>query len=319
MVMSKRQDPAEAALSPSAPQWTEEARAIMDNVPQVIRKVAMKGVETYAKRKGLQIIDDKVVSEAAQARERGELQTPQEEVQKPFNDEVTNINEMGATKNGERQVLDKRLFMQLQAFGGIRNTSPLIKILKESKIASVLYEDINDPHGIALLTMNDNPDFFVTTLREILNRDEFASLTWKPEFTMFGRTYSLGHEADLEDWLLKKPQRVACNPDWKWAVWYPLRRFGSFAVLPQKDQMQILMEHGKIGRAFGNADLGHDIRLACYGLDKNDNDIVIGLIGKELHPLSALVQVMRKTTQTSQYIKELGPFFIGKAVWQSPV
>ena len=317
--MSKRQEPAEAALSPPAPQWTQEARAIMENVPAVIRKVAMKGVETYAKRKGLQVIDDKVVSEAAQARERGELQTPQTEAQKPFNDEITNINEMGATKNGERQVLNKRLFVQLQAYGGIKNPAPLINILKKYNIASVLYEDINDPQGIALLTMNENPDFFVTTLREILNLDEFASLKRKPEYTMFGRTYSLGHEADLENWLLKRPQKVACDPAWKWAVWYPLRRFGSFAILTPKEQMEILMEHGKIGRAFGKADLAHDIRLACYGLDKNDNDIIIGLIGKELHPLSAIVQIMRRTTQTSTHIKELGPFFIGKAVWQSPV
>jgi hypothetical protein len=26
---------------------------------------------------------------------------------------------------------------------------------------------------------------------------------------------------------------------------------------------------------------------------------------------------MRKTTQTSQYIEKLGPFWIGKAVWQA--
>lgn len=317
--MSDRQDPAKAAVSPTDPQWTDAARAVMENVPQVIRKVAMKGVESYAKRKGLAVIDEKVVSEAAAARERGELVTEETEEQKSFNEEITNVKEMGARKNGERQVLDRRLFIQLQAFGGVRNTAALIKILKDAKIDSVLYEDINDPQGVALLTMNDNPEFFVTTLRQILNHDEFARLTWKPEYTMLGRTYALGHEADLEDWLLKKPIRVACNPDWPWAVWYPLRRLGSFAILPRKEQTEILMEHGKIGRAFGNADLGHDIRLACYGLDKNDNDIVIGLIGKELHPLSALVQVMRKTTQTSQHIKDLGPFFIGKAVYQSPV
>ena len=316
--MSEPQKQAEAVVPSTEPQWTEDAKAIMENVPQVIRKVAMKGVETYAKRKGLQTIDGKVVSEAAAARERGELSTPADEAQKS-SDDVTNMNEMGAQKNGKRQVLNKRLYMQLQAFGGVKDSVPLINVLKKNNVTSVLYEDINDPQGVALLTMSENPDFFVTILREVLNLDEFASLERKPEYTMLGRTYALGHEADLEDWLLKKPIRVACNPDWKWAVWYPLRRLGSFAILPRKEQTEILMEHGKIGRAFGNADLGHDIRLACYGLDKNDNDIVIGLIAENLHPLSALVQVMRKTTQTSQHIKELGPFFIGKAVWQSPV
>ena len=51
--------------------------------------------------------------------------------------------------------------------------------------------------------------------------------------------------------------------------------------------------------SFGSADLAHDVRLACHGLDKEDNDFVIGLIGKDLFPLSAIVQAMRKTQQTS--------------------
>ena len=56
--------------------------------------------------------------------------------------------------------------------------------------------------------------------------------------------------------------------------------------------------------------------LACHGLDVHDNDFVIGLIGKELFPLSAVVQAMRKTQQTSHHMQEMGPFFVGKAVWQ---
>ena len=52
-------------------------------------------------------------------------------------------------------------------------------------------------------------------------------------------------------------------------------------------------------------DYAHDIRLACYGLDKNDNDFVIGLIGKELHPLSHVVQAMRTTRQTAEFRDKL--------------
>ena len=79
----------------------------------------------------------------------------------------------------------------------------------------------------------------------------------------------------------------------------------------------MIREHSVLGRAYGDADLAHDVRLACHGLDVRDNDFVIGLIGKELHPLSHLVQTMRKTVQTSQYLQTLGPFFIGHVVWQS--
>ena len=63
----------------------------------------------------------------------------------------------------------------------------------------------------------------------------------------------------------------------------------------------------------------HDVRLACHGLDRDDNDFVIGLIGKALFPLSAVVQAMRKTQQTSLYLDRLGPFFVGRAVWQTPL
>lgn len=236
----------------------------------------------------------------------------------PLNMEgITDIREKGAVKEGERQALDRRLFMQLLAFGGCADTAPLIEALKKSAISSVLYADINDPQGVGLLTMSEDPDFFVTGQRDLLNQEEFAALVLKSEYTMFGRTYALGHEENLEDWLIGRPPRVAANPAWQWAVWYPLRRSGSFARLSPKEQGEILMEHGIIGRAFGKADLGHDIRLASFGLDRDDNDFVIGLIGKELYPLSALVQTMRKTTQTSTYIDRMGPFFIGKAIWQA--
>ncbi len=76
------------------------------------------------------------------------------------------------------------------------------------------------------------------------------------------------------------------------------------------------MEHGGIGRAYGEANLAFDIRLACFGLDKHDNDFVIGLLGHDLHPLSAMVERMRKTRQTSQFLTNLGPFFVGRVAWQ---
>ena len=70
---------------------------------------------------------------------------------------------------------------------------------------------------------------------------------------------------------------------------------------------------------FGRADLAHDIRLACHGLDKHDNDFVIGVLGKALHPLSVVIQTMRGTQQTALYLTNLGPFFVGKAIYQAGV
>ena len=67
-----------------------------------------------------------------------------------------------------------------------------------------------------------------------------------------------------------------------------------------------------LGRSYAAEGYASDIRLACFGLDTNDNEFVIGLVGPELYPLSRLIQDMRKTEQTAQYIESLGPFFIGK-------
>lgn len=221
-------------------------------------------------------------------------------------------------KNGQPQRSDTRLFMQFLAFGECRDIDPLAQALAHARLDAVLYEDLNDPRGIGLLTLSTDPGVFVERVRPMLNTGRFASLVQKPDYTMFGRTYAIGYEPDLEEVLQHRPRRTVLNPAWRWAVWYPLRRNGKFAQLSDQEQRVILAEHGAIGMSFGAADYAHDIRLACHGLDKHDNDFVVALVGKDLFPLSAVVQAMRKTQQTSLYLDRLGPFFVGRAVWQSP-
>ena len=233
--------------------------------------------------------------------------------------EPPDLAEKGGNKNGQPQRSNDRLFMHLLAFGNCSDPAPLIAALERSGVTAVLYEDLNDPRGVALLTLTRDPNEFFDKVRPVLKSAPFAALTQKPEFTLLGRTYSIGYEPDLEEVLLHRPRRTVLNPEWRWAVWYPLRRSGKFANLPAEEQRVILAEHGTIGMSFGAADLAHDIRLACHGLDTNDNDFVVGLIGRELFPLSAIVQTMRKTQQTSLYLERLGPFFIARVLWQSPM
>jgi hypothetical protein len=230
--------------------------------------------------------------------------------------EALDIREKGGMRGGEQQTSDRRLFMQLLAFGGAPETEKLTDALSRSGLESVLYEDANDPRGVALLTWDDDPNFFVNILRPFLNDGPFRELTLKPEYTMMGRTYSIGHEPNLEEWLLNRCRKVVTDPEWRWHVWYPLRRKGEFNALPPEEQTSILREHGRIGHSFGDAGYAHDVRLASFGMDQRDNDFVIGLIGKELFPLSACVQAMRRTRQTASFMQEMGPFFIGRAVWQ---
>jgi hypothetical protein len=231
--------------------------------------------------------------------------------------EPPDISEKGGVKNGQPQRSDDRLFMQLLAFGGCADVRPLAETLSTGGVSGVLYEDVNDPRGVALLTFGQDPGVFLVGVRRLLNAPPFASLALKPEYTMLGRTYAIGYEPDLQETLLDRPRRTVLNPAWTWGVWYPLRRSGRFAQLPPEEQRVILAEHGTIGMSFGAGDYAHDVRLACHGLDKSDNDFVVGLIGKDLYPLSKIVEAMRKTQQTALYLERLGPFFVGRAVWQS--
>jgi hypothetical protein len=228
------------------------------------------------------------------------------------------VAEHGRTAEGETTSLDRRLYMQLHAFGGARETDVLSSALEAARVEGVLYEDVNDPTGVALLTVSEDPGAFVRELRGFLQSDPFAALEPRPELTMLGRTYAIGYEQDLEETLVERPRRRVLDPGLPWAIWYPLRRAGSFERLSRSEQNTILMEHGGIGMAFGRAGLGYDIRLACHGLDRADNDFVVGLLGPELHPLSIIVQRMRKTKQTSLHLERLGPFFVGRVAWQSP-
>lgn len=230
------------------------------------------------------------------------------------------VNEYGGKKDGERQTLNRRLFMQLLVFDAPAGASgdaiagDLASRLRERRIPGVVYADAQDPQGVGLLTWSDDPAHFVTTVRPLFGLPQLAVVTMRQGWSMLGRTYGQGHEPDLAYVLLQRPLDQVTNEAFPWHIWYPLRRTGAFAKLPPEEIVPMMREHAQIGMAYGQAELGHDVRLACHGMDAADNEFVIGLVGKELHPLSHLVQTMRKTRQTSEFIAKMGPFFVGYAL-----
>ena len=167
--------------------------------------------------------------------------------------------------------------------------------------------------------MSEDPRLFLEAGRALFTGPVFAQLSPLPDFTMLGRTYSTGREPNLRDFLLHKVRRHALSPENPWAIWYPLRRVGAFNRLPRGDQGRILMEHGVVGRGYGERGLAVDVRLECHGIDRDDNEFVIGLIGPDLYPLSKLIKDMRATVQTSEYMQGMGPFFVGHVIYQAPV
>lgn len=239
------------------------------------------------------------------------------EKERPSRPEPLDIREIGAPIEGEPQYSDRRLFFQLHVFEECYDPTFIIETLEKSSLNAVLYDDLNHPTSIGVLFMAEDPAALIAEAHSLLkNAQETSNLVYRPEMTMLGRTYSSGREPDLEEWLINKPRNNVLNPDFPWAIWYPLRRKSEFYQLEPRDRGKILGEHAMLGRSYAAGGYASDIRLACFGLDTHDNEFVIGLVGQELYPLSRLIQDMRKTEQTTKYIESLGPFFVGKVCKQ---
>ena len=229
--------------------------------------------------------------------------------------EAPDLREKG-TRDGERIALDRRLFFKFTACGSCHDVAAAADALERGGVTGALYLDVNDPRGIGIVAASEDPEWFVGGFRALLDSPPFDRMERRSAFDMLGRTYSIGYESDLEHVLFERPLSRITDPALRWAIWYPLRRAKSFAALPGGDQRRILAEHGTLGHRYGSAGLALDVRLACHGLDRNDNDFIIGLLGAELFPLSSIVQAMRGTEQTSRYLESLGPFFVGRTAWQ---
>jgi len=233
-----------------------------------------------------------------------------------FKDFKPEVREKGRAPDGAATYSGRRLYMQILVYEDL-DEAEAIEFLGKADFESVLYRDMNHPMQHALLTYAEEPEFFSNDLRYFLNNSCFSDAVVNPEFTMIGRTYTIGYEQDLENVLVHRNKKRVQNKEWPWAIWYPLRRRASFYRLDPAERTKILAEHGNIGAAYGAENLASDIRLASFGLDANDNDFVIGLLGEQLTPLSQVVHTMRSTIQTSEYIEKLGPFFVGQTIFQS--
>src|SRR3982751_4868093 len=82
----------------------------------------------------------------------------------------------GRGADGERVVADRRLFMQFLAFGGAPDSAALVRALEDAGVPGVLYEDVNDPQGVGLLTFAEQPEALLTELRPFLRESPFGGL-----------------------------------------------------------------------------------------------------------------------------------------------
>src|SRR5262245_37671125 len=99
------------------------------------------------------------------------------------------VRERGNDANGQPITLDRRLFMQLLAFSCRPEHDPSAVVaelghgLVRAGISAVVYEDVNHPRGLALLSFSESPEDFVTKVRPLLAGLTKDRLELRPELT----------------------------------------------------------------------------------------------------------------------------------------
>src|SRR5437867_12724279 len=99
--------------------------------------------------------------------------------------------------------------MQLQVFTGCGDAKPVIRAVGSSRIEGAVYHDVNDPRGVGMLGISEDPTFFASAFRDLLNTEPFAALSLRPQFTMLGRTFTSGFEDVIVVWLFRVARRKA--------------------------------------------------------------------------------------------------------------
>lgn len=160
-------------------------------------------------------------------------------------------------RGGNGQTCEERLYVQLHVLDANSSANlpgareKLKKQLETRDVSSVVYDDVNNPRSIGLLTWSTDPSHFVKVVNPILQMGGIGDvLTPRPRWTMFGKTYANGHEPSLVDFLIEKVPRNATRADAPYAVWYPMRRSGDFYMQSPEDQCRMLLHHAAIGKAF---------------------------------------------------------------------
>src|SRR5829696_2841442 len=91
--------------------------------------------------------------------------------------------EKGGMKDGVPQRSDDRLFLQLLVFTGDADAAGVASHVERAGIEGVVYENVNDPRGIGILSLTRTPETFVTQVRPVLNSGPCTALTLLSDFT----------------------------------------------------------------------------------------------------------------------------------------
>ncbi len=284
--------------------WTEDAKSRMLNVPFFVRKSVVRGIETFAKEKNVELIDDDFVSRARQEREG-------EAIAKMQADKKAKAEANGG-KQTRRQFVSFTFFKLDPAYRRLpdeereKGKREFLSLLEE-------YDGTDDMILLSYSTMGLRTDAELMLWRISYKLENFQEMSTKMYKTGLGKyltqtysyfsqtkrsmymdTFNPEHEEDRTHIIPGKAKYLFIYPFTKKREWY---------LLSQHARQGIMDEHIYVGNQYPSVKLN---TTYSFGLD--DNEFVVAFESDYPDDFLDLVMDLRET-EGSRYTENDIPIF----------
>ncbi len=292
----------ETAMPALTLEWTEDAKARMLNVPFFVRKSVVRGIENFAHDKGLELIDDKVVSRARQEREgaaiadRQAQRSAQADAEQETQRQYVNFSFYKLDPAFRRQPKEVRDRAR-QEFIDLLN-----EIDSEGEMIMICYTLVGVRADVDLMLWRITYDMenfqkmstrmYQTELGKWLTTtDSYLSQTKR---SMYMDTLNPEHEEDRTHIIPGKAKYLFIYPFVKKREWY---------LLTKHTRQGIMDEHIFVGNKFPSVKLN---TTYCFGLD--DYEFVVAFESDEPGDFVDLVMELRET-EGSRFTEKDTPIY----------
>lgn len=288
--------------------WTDGAISRMKNVPFFVRKSVVRGIEQYAKDKGVDLIDDEVVSRARQEREGAAMAKAR------------------AGKQAQEQVKaddapEKKVQRQYVNFSFYKLDPAFRRLPKEERDAAKkefldLLEDFDSDSNVIFLSysmVGIRSEVDIMFWRISYEMEAFTSMSARMYQTKFGQylmqvnsyfsqtkrsmyqdMFNPEHEEDRTHIIPGKAKYLFIYPFVKTRDWYLLTQF---------TRQGIMDEHIYVGNKFPSVKLN-----TSYSFGIDDQEFVVAFETDEPGDFVDLVMELRET-QGSKYVENDIPIY----------
>ena len=288
--------------------WTDGAINRMKNVPFFVRKSVVRGIEQYANDKGVDLIDDEVVSRARQEREGAAMAKARAEKQAQEQVKADDAPE----KKVQRQYVNFAFYKLDPAFR---------RLPKEERDAAKkefldLLEDFDSDSNVIFLSysmVGIRSEVDIMFWRISYEMEAFTSMSTRMYQTKFGQylmqvnsyfsqtkrsmyqdMFNPEHEEDRTHIIPGKAKYLFIYPFVKTRDWYLLTQF---------TRQGIMDEHIYVGNKFPSVKLN-----TTYSFGIDDQEFVVAFETDEPGDFVDLVMELRET-QGSKYVENDIPIY----------